>query len=119
MPEAAETMQELTNIAVLPAGIKEEVRRFVGSLPPRLKPCTIVVFGSQASGSQHHWSDVDLAVSSTGFQRLSRLQRKVFLQQRALASTCLRIEPIGCTPRELAEGLLPTLGQPALILHCA
>ena len=54
-----------------------------------------VVFGSQATGRVHQWSDIDLVVVSPAFDRLTNRQ-PVNLLWRLAARVDSRIEPIPC-----------------------
>ncbi len=58
-----------------------------------------VVFGSQATGKTHRWSDIDLLVLSPDFDRaFSRAQ--VDLLWHVAAETDSRIEPVPCGEKQ-------------------
>lgn len=61
-----------------------------------------VVFGSQAKGTAHRWSDIDLIVVSPRFDRPKR-RRDVTRLWRLTAVTDCRIEPVPCGEREWVE----------------
>lgn len=52
-----------------------------------------IIFGSQATGHPHHWSDIDLLVLSPRFDQ-SRTREDVNLLWKIAARTDSRIEPI-------------------------
>ena len=54
-----------------------------------------VVFGSQAQGNTHKWSDIDLMVVSPRFDG-QRLREDIGTLWYAAARTDSRIEPIAC-----------------------
>ena len=61
-----------------------------------------VVFGSQASGRPHRWSDIDLIVVSPLFdQEITR--ENINKLWRTAARTDSRIEPIPCGERQWRE----------------
>jgi predicted nucleotidyltransferase len=62
----------------------------------------VVVFGSQATGRMHKWSDIDLVVVSPKFDRARRLKDTLLLWEVA-AETDARIEPIPCGEKQWAE----------------
>ncbi|MBI3385278.1 nucleotidyltransferase domain-containing protein [Candidatus Gottesmanbacteria bacterium] len=49
-------MNSRTNI------LNSELERFVGILKDKYHPEKVIVFGSQASGKIHTWSDLDVAI---------------------------------------------------------
>lgn len=61
-----------------------------------------VVFGSQASGHAHAWSDIDLLVVSTQFDEMKD-RSGINLLWRLAARIDSRIEPIPCGSRQWRE----------------
>ncbi len=61
-----------------------------------------VIFGSQASGHPHTWSDIDLLVVSPRFDD-ERRREDVNLLWRIAARTDSRIEPIAVGQRQFEE----------------
>jgi predicted nucleotidyltransferase len=61
-----------------------------------------VVYGSQATGRAHEWSDIDLVVVSPRFDGRKR-RRDIERLWTLTASTDCRIEPVACGEREWAE----------------
>jgi len=55
----------------------------------------VVLFGSQANGNTHKWSDIDVVVVSPYFDE-SKNRRDSRLLWRIAARTDNRIEPIAC-----------------------
>jgi predicted nucleotidyltransferase len=62
----------------------------------------VVVFGSQATGRTHEWSDIDLLVVSPLFDRPRRLKDTLLLWEVA-ADIDSRIEPIACGERQWTD----------------
>lgn len=61
-----------------------------------------VVFGSQASGHAHAWSDIDLLVVSSQFDEMKD-RSGINLLWRLAARIDSRIEPIPCGSRQWRE----------------
>ena len=61
-----------------------------------------VVFGSQAAGRAHEWSDIDLLVVSPQFDGM-RDRSQINLLWRLVARIDSRIEPIPCGSRQWRE----------------
>ena len=61
-----------------------------------------VVFGSQATGCTHKWSDIDLVVVSPQYDA-QRCFEDVALLWRIAAETDARIEPIPCCEKQWVE----------------
>jgi predicted nucleotidyltransferase len=61
-----------------------------------------VVFGSQASGHTHEWSDIDLLVVSPQFDDMKD-RSSINLLWRLAARIDSRIEPIPCGSRQWRE----------------
>jgi uncharacterized protein len=58
-----------------------------------------VIFGSQATGKAHKWSDIDLLVVSPRFDR-RRNRRDIDLLWHVAIRTDTRIEPIACGEKQ-------------------
>ena len=72
--------------------VQEYLRRLAGQ---GIMASFAVVFGSQATGQTHQWSDIDLIVVSPGFDgTVSR--DSINTLWRVAARTDSRIEPIPC-----------------------
>jgi len=79
------------------------VRRYVRALAKRgVKVPFVVIFGSQATGRTHKWSDIDLIVVSPKFDRARKLKDTMLLWEVA-AKTDSRIEPIACGEKQWVE----------------
>jgi predicted nucleotidyltransferase len=63
-----------------PSEVRQQVQRFVDELSRYIHVERAVLFGSYAYGAPHEDSDIDLAVVSPDFARLSRLERLEFLE---------------------------------------
>lgn len=74
--------------------VVQVVRRYLQALVEQGIPAPkAVVFGSQATGHTHAWSDIDLLVISSKFDA-PRTRENVNLLWRIAARTDSRIEPI-------------------------
>jgi predicted nucleotidyltransferase len=79
------------------------VRQYLQALVERGIPVHQgVIFGSQASGQTHTWSDIDLLVISPQFDR-ERKREDVNLLWHVAARTDSRIEPIAVGQRQFEE----------------
>ena len=67
-----------------------------------INPAFAVLFGSNAVGESHHWSDIDLVVVASIFDSAHSRQNVVQLWRTA-ARVDSRIEPIPCGIREWDE----------------
>lgn len=66
------------------------------------------LFGSWAKGTQHRWSDIDLAIFSpefTGWRKTSKLMNK------ALGLDFCRIEPHGLLPKDFKDKTNPLVDE--------
>lgn len=81
----------------------QQIERFVALLSQELDVERIVLFGSQAYGRPHEWSDIDLAVISASFANLGRVARLEWLERVAWEAQAHAVEPVGFTPEEYAE----------------
>ena len=61
-----------------------------------------VIFGSQANGSAHEWSDIDVLVISSQFDEMKNRDH-INLLWRVAAKTDDRIEPIPCGSKQWRE----------------
>jgi uncharacterized protein len=76
------------------------VRRYLGALAERgLAPSFAVLFGSAVTGGAGRWSDLDLVVVASRFDRPYTV-REVGLLWRVAARVDSRIEPIPCGERQ-------------------
>jgi predicted nucleotidyltransferase len=76
------------------------VRNYLAALTSRgITVERVVVFGSQAKGEAHEWSDIDLLVISPQFDDMKDRNVINFLW-RVAARTDSRIEPIPCGSRQ-------------------
>jgi uncharacterized protein len=76
------------------------VRNYLAALISRgITVERVVVFGSQAKGEAHEWSDIDLLVISPQFDDMKD-RNVINLLWRVAARTDSRIEPIPCGSRQ-------------------
>jgi predicted nucleotidyltransferase len=74
----------------------DKIRKFMHAVEGAGIPVSFVVlFGSQAQGNTHQWSDIDLLVVSPRFDR-QRRRDDIGALWYAAAQTDSRIEPIAC-----------------------
>lgn len=80
--------------------VMEEVSAYLRKLPEfGIHPEKVVLFGSQARGDTHEWSDVDLIVVAPEFDGEYTLREAEALW-RATADFDSSIEPIACGVHE-------------------
>ena len=56
-----------------------KIERFLTLLKENCKIDMVILFGSRVRGKQRRWSDIDLAIISDDFSKMSFHQRLVFL----------------------------------------
>ncbi len=84
------------------ARTEELVRRTIEHLRQKVRVDQVVLFGSHARGDADEWSDVDLAIISPDFARMSHPKLMDLLVQVSLAvDPAVEIRPY--TPRDLKE----------------
>lgn len=85
---------------MLEQSVLTSVRNYLAALTARgLTVERVVVFGSQAKGVAHEWSDIDLLVISPQFDGMKD-RSVVNILWRVAARTDSRIEPIPCGSRQ-------------------
>jgi predicted nucleotidyltransferase len=78
------------------------IRRTIEHLQRRVRVLQVVLFGSHARGEADTWSDVDLAVISPDFARMSHRNMMDLLVETVLETdSSVEIRPY--TPRDLRE----------------
>lgn len=83
--------------------IERVVQKYLQALVEQEIPVSFgVIFGSQVSGQQHNWSDIDLLVISPQFDG-ERKREDVNLLWRVAARTDSRIEPIAVGEHQFEE----------------
>jgi len=81
---------------MLEQSVLTSVRSYLSALTSRgITVERVVVFGSQAKGEAHEWSDIDILVISPQFDNMKD-RSAVNLLWRVAARTDSRIEPIPC-----------------------
>jgi uncharacterized protein len=81
---------------------KEIVRQAIDFLRQKIRVRQAILFGSHARGEADEWSDIDLAVISPNFARMSHQKVMDLLVEVSLAVTpVLEVRPY--TPRDLKE----------------
>lgn len=93
--------------ALMPYRVQRDCFRYLARLGEQVPISQVILYGSYAQRRAHSWSDVDLAVISSGFYRMSFLKRTVLLREVGLAAKTPKIQAIGLTPRELEVGDRP------------
>jgi len=68
-----------------------------------VRPSKIVLYGSFANGRWHEWSDIDVVVVSSDFERMDHWQRIDALTE-AIFQVHQPIEAVGMTPEEWGRG---------------
>lgn len=81
---------------------EELVRRAIDYLRQRVRVDQAILFGSHARGNTDEWSDIDLAVISVDFARMSHPKLMDLLVEVSLAvDPSVEVRPY--TPRDLRE----------------
>ncbi|MGH8009498.1 MAG: nucleotidyltransferase domain-containing protein, partial [Candidatus Binatia bacterium] len=81
---------------------KKVVRRAINHLRQKIQVQQVILFGSHAKGKADKWSDIDLAVISPDFSRMSHRKTIDLLAEVALAVDP-SIEIRAYTPQDLRE----------------
>lgn len=81
------------------ANIKRIVQQFVDALKPKVRVQKVILYGSYAHGNPQEWSDIDIAVISDDFKRMSQSKRIELLAKAHMTSDS-SIEPIAYTLEE-------------------
>jgi len=83
--------------------IVKVIQEYLAALTERGMPVTFgVLFGSQATGYTHEWSDIDILVVSPRFDN-QRLRKDIDLLWHVAGRVDTRIEPIGVGERQWKE----------------
>ncbi len=77
-----------------------KIEKFITVLKDNINIEKVILFGSIARGKQKKWSDVDLAVISDDFKKMSFHKRLVFLGMIAWYAKATEIEALGYTTDE-------------------
>lgn len=85
------------------AGTQKIVGRFIAELQNHITVTQMYLFGSYARGRHSKFSDIDLAIVSPDFKKISPFKRLVFLGKVAWQAKTPMIEAIGYTPEEFAS----------------
>jgi predicted nucleotidyltransferase len=85
---------------MLEQSVLTSVKRYLAALTTRgIVIERLVVFGSQAKGEAHEWSDIDILVISPQFDNMKD-RNAINLLWRVAARIDSRIEPIPCGSRQ-------------------
>ena len=79
---------------------ESKIERFLTLLKNNCKIEKVILFGSCVRGKQKRWSDIDLAIISDDFSRMSFHERLVFLGMLAWQAKVTEIEALGYTVNE-------------------
>ena len=79
--------------------IQRIVQNFVRVTEPIIQVERIILYGSYASNKATEWSDIDIAIVSPSFRKLSN-QQVVNLLARAIVKCDNRLMPMAYTPAE-------------------
>lgn len=88
------------------AQLKKVIQDFRKAISSRITPQKIILFGSYAYGKVHKHSDIDLAVISPAFAKMSDIERIMLLSDlsRSVATPGrVDIDPLGFTEEELQK----------------
>jgi hypothetical protein len=82
--------------------IRAAVNAFVRALRPAVRVQEVILYGSYASGQAREESDIDIAVLSDDFARMSELEVIQVLAHRRIYCDSL-LMPIGYTPAQFND----------------
>lgn len=80
--------------------LKKAINRFITRLRRKIRISQIILFGSYARGNPRPYSDIDVAVISPDFNKMSEIEAMQFLSLQAKDADIL-IEPISFPSKEL------------------
>jgi predicted nucleotidyltransferase len=84
--------------------IRRIVQNFVRVAEPIIQVERVILYGSYASNEATEWSDIDIAIVSPSFRKLSNRQ-VVNLLARAIVKCDNRLMPMAYTPAEFDSAL--------------
>lgn len=79
--------------------VKRIINEFVRALESDIEVERVILYGSYAHDSAHEWSDIDLAVLSPDFSKMSEIKKTDFLA-RKLVRCDSRLMPMAYTPAQ-------------------
>lgn len=84
--------------------IRRIVQNFVRVAKPIIQVERVILYGSYAANEATEWSDIDIAIVSPSFRKLSN-QQVVNLLARAIVKCDNRLMPMAYTPAEFDHAL--------------
>lgn len=75
--------------------VAQNIFDFIFNLSNEINVSQVVLFGSHASAIANRWSDIDLAIVSEDFEKMSKFTKKSFLRKFACQSNTPSIQAIG------------------------
>ncbi|MBU2578965.1 nucleotidyltransferase domain-containing protein [Patescibacteria group bacterium] len=86
----------------LPIIIKKTIDQYLEILKKDKLPIKkVILFGSYAKGEQHKWSDIDLCIISSAFNR--KKDPLDYLWSKRIVNKNVHIEPIGFHPKDFVN----------------
>lgn len=79
--------------------IRTAVREFIQALKPDIAVDQVILYGSYATGRAREESDIDIAILSSDFTRMSELEVIQLLAHRRIHCDSM-LMPVGYTPAE-------------------
>lgn len=80
-----------------PYKVRKIINEFIRTLESDIKVERVILYGSYAHRNAREWSDIDLAILSSDFSRMSEIRKTDFLA-RKLVRCDWRLMPIAYTP---------------------
>ncbi len=90
-------------MAKIPQEIENAVREYAEQLSREIPVKKVILFGSYANNTNTSESDVDIAVFSDHFEKISRIESIRFLLSRARKYAYLDFQPLPFTYKEYIE----------------
>ena len=83
--------------------VKKDIACFINEAKKHIVVEGIILFGSSVNGKNSKWSDIDLAIISKDFNKMTPFKRMVYLGKIAWQAKTTQIEAFGYTPEEYAK----------------
>jgi len=103
-------MTKITKKTLEKLGVLEEIERYLKVLKENhIKPEKVILFGSFAKNKNRDYSDIDLAIVSSEFEK--DLIEAMMTLSKLTIDVADRIEPIALTPKDLKKKYHPLIGE--------
>lgn len=97
---ASFVFSEANSLVAVSLEVAGVIQRFIEVLSRETNLMQVILFGSQANGNAHKWSDIDLVVISNDFEGRSKTWRKATLTRIANQAGTYSIQAVGFSSQE-------------------